>query len=144
MLRFKIQRAQMQDIKPMLELWATTPGIQIGLGDDEDSIKAFLELDSTICLIIKAGDLLAGTVAATFDGRRGFIYHLAVRPEYQKQGIGKMLLDRIVVELQKRNAKKINLFVRKDNLSAMEFYSHQGWERRRDIQVYSLTVDNTN
>jgi hypothetical protein len=32
----------MQDIKPMLELWATTPGIQIGLGDDEDSIKAFL------------------------------------------------------------------------------------------------------
>lgn len=138
---YQIQEAQAQDIQSMIELWHSTPGIQVGLGDDEQSLKLFLELDSTICLIIKEENLLIATILGTYDGRRGFVYHLAVRPEYQRKGLGKKLLGSMIIELKKHKAKKINLMVRNDNLLAMEFYNQQGWEKRSDIQVYSLTAE---
>ena len=137
---YKVQKAQLEDIHSMLELWGSTSGIQIGLGDDEGSLQTFLALTSTICLVIKEENLLVGTIMGTYDGRRGFIYHLAVRSGYQKKGLGKQLLESMVNEFKKQNVQKINLFVKNDNRLAMNFYQHQGWEKRQDIQVYSFTT----
>ncbi|MGI6413659.1 MAG: GNAT family N-acetyltransferase [Syntrophomonadaceae bacterium] len=137
---YKVQKAQLEDIHSMLELWGSTSGIQIGLGDDEGSLQRFLALTSTICLVIKEENLLVATIMGTYDGRRGFIYHLAVRPEYQKKGLGKKLLESMINEFKKQNVRKINLFVKNDNRWAMEFYQRQGWEKRQDIQVYSFTT----
>ncbi|MDD2555563.1 MAG: GNAT family N-acetyltransferase [Syntrophaceticus sp.] len=132
-----VELAKAADIKPMLDLWRSIPGLGVGRGDTESSLKAFLVRNPTTCLLLRVNGCLMGTVLGGFDGRRGYIYHLAVHPDYQGRGYGKMLLSRVSCQLKDLGAPKIHLFAFGDNHTAEGFYLCQGWEKRRDIQVFS-------
>ena len=132
-----VELANAADIKPMLYFWRSIPGLGVGLGDTESSLKAFLVRNPTTCLLLRVNGCLMGTVLGGFDGRRGYIYHLAVHPDYQGRGYGKMLLSRVSGQLKDLGAPKIHLFAFGDNHTAEDFYLSQGWEKRRDIQVFS-------
>ena len=84
-----------------------------------------------------------GTVMAGFDGRRGYIYHLAVHPQYQGQGYGKALLEKAITELENLGAQKIHLTVFNDNHRAIEFYRRQGWKERDEIKMMSWETTQT-
>lgn len=58
-----------------------------------------------------------------FNGRRGWIYHLAVDPVYQHKGYGSLLLKKTEEALKKIGTRAINLFVDKDNLEVVPFYT---------------------
>ncbi|MGB4503387.1 MAG: GNAT family N-acetyltransferase [Syntrophaceticus sp.] len=133
----QIERAQAADINAMLDLWRFIPGIGIGQGDTNESLRAFMERNPSTCLVLRVDGRLIGTVLGGFDGRRGYIYHLAVHPDDRGRGYGKALLDRVCRELNALGAPKIHLFVFNDNQAAANFYLRQGWDERRDIQVYS-------
>lgn len=125
----------------MLELWRCIPGLGVGSGDEEESLRLFMERNPSTCLLLKDGERLLGTVLGGFDGRRGYIYHLAVHPDCQGQGYGRELLKEVLYELRKLGAPKIHLFAFNDNQLAAGFYQNQGWEWRRDIQVFSWDMD---
>ena len=134
---YRVEKAQLTDMGSMLDLWKATPGLGVGKGDGEDSLRDFMQRNPTTCLVLRINEGIVGTVLGGFDGRRGYIYHLAVHPDYQGKGYGKVLLDQVISELKSRGALKIHLFVFNDNQPATEFYHHQGWELRQDIQVFS-------
>lgn len=127
----------------MLDLWRSIPGLGVGRGDDLESLKAFMDKNPSTCLVLKKDEQLIGTVLGGFDGRRGYLYHLAVHPDYQGRGYGKMLLGQISHELKLRGAPKIHLFSFTDNPQAAHFYEEQGWERRHDIKVFSWDTGNS-
>ncbi|HHV34350.1 MAG TPA: GNAT family N-acetyltransferase [Syntrophomonadaceae bacterium] len=133
----QIERAQAADIDAMLNLWRCIPGIGISKGDTVQSLRGFMDKNPSACLILRIDGRLIGTVLGGFDGRRGYIYHLAVHPDYRGRGYGKALLDRVCRELNALGAPKIHLFAFNDNQAAATFYPSQGWEERRDIRVYS-------
>ena len=135
--RYRVERAQLTDMGPMLDLWNATPGLGVGKGDGEDSLRDFMHRNPSTCLVLRIDEDIVGTVLGGFDGRRGYIYHLAVHPDYQGKGYGKVLLNQVITELKFLGALKIHLFVFNDNQPATEFYRHLGWELRRDIQVFS-------
>ena len=135
-----VELANAADIKPMLAFWRSIPGLGVGRGDTESSLNAFLERNPTTCLLLKINGGLMGTVLGGFDGRRGYIYHLAVHPDYQGRGYGKMLLSRVSGQLKDLGAPKIHLFAFGDNHTAEGFYLCQGWEKRCDIQVFSWDI----
>lgn len=132
-----IQKASEADIYDMQSLWQNTPGLGIGPGDDEDSLKAFFKRNPATCLVLKEENKLIGTVLGGFDGRRGYIYHLAVHTDYQGKGYGKLLLNQVLSELKALGAMKIHLFVLRSNEKAVNFYLHNKWKLRSDIQVFS-------
>ncbi|HHW61495.1 MAG TPA: GNAT family N-acetyltransferase [Syntrophomonadaceae bacterium] len=134
---YKIERAQAEDAVAMLKLWQGIPGLGLGQGDDEEALRIFIKRNPSTCLVIRDKGSLIGTVLAGFDGRRGYIYHLAVHQDYQGRGYGKALLNRAMKELQALGAMKIHLFVLRDNPAAAAFYRQQGWQTRHDIQVFS-------
>ena len=72
----------------MLEFWRSTPGIGIGR-DTDQSLKLFIEKNPSTCLVIRDNGRLIGTVLGGFDGRRGYIYHLAVDPDYRGKDMAK-------------------------------------------------------
>ena len=43
---------------------------------------------------------IVGAIMAGHDGRRGYIYHTAVLPDYRKQGIGRKLVESAVSALE--------------------------------------------
>lgn len=140
MENLRIVLAQETDISSMLELWRNTPGIGVGAGDDHTSIAAFLARNPSTCLLMKSGDTIIGTVLGGFDGRRGYIYHLAVQSDHRRRGHGRKLLQEVVAKLEALGAGKIHLFVLKSNEQAILFYEKQDWIKRQDIEVFSFNT----
>ena len=67
------------------------------------------------------------------DGRRGYIYHLAVIPEYRKQGIGARLLSAALQALKKIGIVKVALVVFSKNKSGNDFWEKMGFTSRDDL-----------
>lgn len=134
---YRLEKAQLTDMGSMLDLWKATPGLGVGKGDGKDALHDFMQRNPSTCLVLRIDEGLIGTVLGGFDGRRGYIYHLAVHPGYQGKGYGKVLLNQVIDELKSLGALKIHLFVFDDNQTAIGFYYHQGWELRQDIKVFS-------
>lgn len=130
--------ATIDDIDMMRDLWASLPGLGLGPGDDKAAITGFMERNPHTCLVLRKNRQIIGTVLGGFDGRRGYVYHLAVRQDCQRYGYGTLLLDNVVQALKNEGAGKIHLLVFRDNSSAQLFYAARGWHLREDINIFSL------
>ncbi len=62
------------------------------------------------------------------DGRRGYIYHLAVDPAYQGRGLARRLINECVAGLKSAGLQRANILVAKDNPRGLEFWRRCGWE----------------
>lgn len=142
---FRIRSFRPSDIHAALELWRSTPGIGVSEGDDPSSLRRFLRKNRRFCFVAHAdigsgGAAAAGTVLCGFDGRRGYIYHLAVRPESRRLGIARALVDRVAHELRVRGCGRCHAMVFADNELANAFWPSAGLRGRGDIGVYSLDL----
>lgn len=55
------------------------------------------------------------------------IHNLAVRREYRRRGIGRLLLQQVIVEALRRAPARVTLEVRKSNLTAQKLYESAGF-----------------
>lgn len=68
--------------------------------------------------------VIACALAIPVSGIKAKVRQMTVAPEYQKQGIGKLLLQKIELDLKEREIEKIELDARS---SAIEFYRKLGY-----------------
>ena len=136
-INIKIQTVLSGDLEELTGFWRTIDGVGLGQGDDLKSLEQFIRRNPHTCLLIRDEGKVVGSVLGGFDGRRGYIYHLAVSPERRRQGMGRLLMNVVCRELEKQGAHKIHLFVFNGNHDAIGFYQRLGWDRRSDIQVMS-------
>ncbi|MCJ7518963.1 MAG: GNAT family N-acetyltransferase, partial [Anaerolineaceae bacterium] len=80
---------------------------------------------------------IIGTVLGGSDGRRGYIYHLAVYKDYQQQGLGRQLLEKCLATLKAQGLQKCHIFVISSNIEGLNFWIKLGWLLRNDILVMS-------
>jgi len=123
------------DIPGLLELWSAVPGLGLGPDDAEPRLALFLARNPSTCLGLFLAGRLAGGVLGGFDGRRGYLYHLAVHPDLQGRGFGRALLERVTAEFLAMGVRNIRLFVFGTNQRAREFYQRMGWHERDDLAV---------
>lgn len=71
------------------------------------------------------------------DGRRGYLYHLAVAELWQRLGIGWALVDAALEELAAIGIARSHVMVLADNAEARAFWERLGWRERRDLVVYT-------
>jgi len=87
MINMKIEKFKMQYYHDIVELWRRA-GIGVGSSDTKDEVAAVLERNPDLFLVGKEdGKIMAGVIG-TFDGRRGYVHHLTVDPDYQKKDMG--------------------------------------------------------
>ena len=79
-------------------------------------------------LDIADGSKIAGIALCGHDGRRGYIYHLAVDPAYQQRGLGKRLVDECLDGLRRTGLTRANIMVADDNPRGRDFWNRCGWE----------------
>ena len=91
------------------------------------SIRSMVAHAPDLFFVAEIEGEVVGTVLAGWDGHRGWIYSLGVRPDLQRGGIGSALLEHAVEALRARGCPKVNLQVRGDNPSVVGFYVRQGW-----------------
>jgi len=77
-------------------------------------------------LIAYESELMIGTLWLTHDFRRTYIHHMAVMPDYQNRGIGKLLMQR-ALEISTELGYQAKLEVHTDNPSARKLYENEGF-----------------
>ena len=70
---------------------------------------------------------IVSSVMAGYDGHRGWVYYLAVGPDYRKLGLGKQIMAHAEAKLLEIGCPKIDLMVRKSNAGVIEFYKKIGY-----------------
>lgn len=83
---------------------------------------------------------VAGTVLGGWDGHRGWIYHIAVSPDLQRHGIGRMLMREIEHRLTQRDCPKINLQIEGHNRDVVGFYERLGYRVEDRISMGKATA----
>ncbi len=78
---------------------------------------------------------VSGTIIAGYDGHRGWIYSLAVHPDFRNQGVASKLLSVAEESLTKRGCVKINLQVVEGNQDAQQFYEIHGYSVEKRISM---------
>ena len=117
-----------EDYSLVIRFWEEIEkGIHVGPSDAMGKIEKKLQRDPDLFLIAEADGVFIGTVIGGFDGRRGFVYHLAVADRYRGKGIGTSLLKEVEDRLRTKGCIRCFLFVTSDNDEAMRFYETQGW-----------------
>ena len=138
----KIEKFSMKYYDDVVQLW-NKAGISVGSSDSKKEIERMLERNPNLFLIGKIEENIIAVVMGGFDGRRGYIHHLAVDPIYQKKGYGKKLVDDLISEFRRIGVHKIHLFIEKQNQAVVDFYSNLGWQIRNDLIMMSYIPDNT-
>ena len=73
------------------------------------------------------GNELIASVMVGYEGHRGWINYIAVKPKYRKKGIGRYMMTFAEKVLNKLGCPKINVQVRETNKSAIDFYKKVGF-----------------
>lgn len=91
------------------------------------TIDRKVAMDDGLFCVACDGDKIVGTVMAGHDGHRGWIYSLAVKPDQQKQGLGKRLMAHAEAALSELKCLKVNLQALDTNTGVVEFYKKLGY-----------------
>ena len=70
---------------------------------------------------------IVGSVMAGFEGHRGWVYYLAVAPEYRSRGLGGKLMQHAHKWLAGLGAPKVMLMIREENEGVRRFYEGLGY-----------------
>ncbi|WP_271629370.1 GNAT family N-acetyltransferase [Caldicellulosiruptor sp. DIB 104C] len=135
-----IREMKVEDWQEMMNLWQTTEGIGLGRSDTIEGLEKFLNRNKGMSFVCEIDSKIVATIMCGHDGRRGFIYHLAVAKDFRSQGIGRQLVEKALQELKKQGIHKCHIFVMKDNEKGKNFWSKMGFQKRNDIEVFSIDI----
>lgn len=129
-----IRMMTLSDYDAVYALWLSCSGM--GLNDTDDSregIGRFLERNPQTCFVAEEKGAVVGVIMAGHDGRRGFIYHTAVRPDFRGRGIGRALVGSALAALKKCGITKVALVVFERNEDGNRFWERMGFTVREDL-----------
>jgi ribosomal protein S18 acetylase RimI-like enzyme len=95
--------------------------------DPESDIDRKLRVQPELFLVGTVVERVVTTAMAGYEGHRGWINYLAVSPEFQRRGFGRLMMERAEHELRRRGCPKINLQVRASNHQVIDFYRRIGF-----------------
>ncbi len=135
-----IREMRAEDYEVVMDLWRSSEGIGLSGSDSFADISGYLERNAGLSFVAVYSREVVGTVLGGHDGRRGYLYHLAVREDFRNNGLGRKLLERCMQGLRSMGIRKCHLMAFEQNAGARAFWQKVGWEERRDLVVMSAQV----
>lgn len=123
-----------KDEPDVIDLWIKCELVR-PWNNPEMDIQRKLKVNPELFLVGTLDEKVIASVMGGYEGHRGWVNYLAVNPAYQRQGLGRQLMEEIENRLLLSGCPKINLQVRSENTPALRFYSRIGF---KDDNVISL------
>ncbi|MFX0031532.1 MAG: GNAT family N-acetyltransferase [Candidatus Hodarchaeota archaeon] len=136
----EIEKFTIENYENIVQLWKKVD-LSITSSDSKEEIERMIKKNPNLSLISKIGGKIVGVVMGGFDGRRGYVHHLAIDPKYQKKGFGRKLMDELMERFRQKKVHKVHLFIEKRNKDVITFYQKLGWEMRNDLVMMSFVPD---
>jgi len=127
------------DIPDALALWAGMPGLSLFPCDSTDGLSRYLKRNPGLSVVARKGNQLVGAALAGHDGRRGFLHHVAVAPDYRRRGVGRAMVEWCVKAVTAEGIGRCLILVNDGNDEAAAFWRHIGWLDRPNVHVMSIT-----
>jgi ribosomal protein S18 acetylase RimI-like enzyme len=70
-----------------------------------------------------------------WDGRRGWLYHVAVAPGHRRQGLASELVATVEGRLRALGCVRVQVLVESANVGAFAFWTKHGYELRDSRQL---------
>lgn len=129
----EVREYRPSDGDALRDLWKAA-GLN-SVGDDDRSLAMFAERNPGLLLVASAGDRVIGSALGGWDGRRGWLYHLAVAEPFRRKGVAKRLVRRVEQRLRAVGAPGVRVNVSEENRAAVAFWAALGYERSRTRQL---------
>lgn len=136
-----IRKMKISDYNALFAMWRNTPDLGLrSLDDSEEGISLFLKRNPDTNFIACEDGRLAGAILSGHDGRRGYIYHTVVLPEYRGRGIASQLVRMVEKALQREGISRVCLNVAETNEPGKIFWTAKGWEKKDFLGFYSKSI----
>lgn len=133
----EIRSMTIEDYGEIYSMWQITSKRALSGADSKKNIELYLNRNKGMSLVAVENGKIIGTVLAGHDGRRGFIHHMAVLPEYRRKHIGNALATEAIKRLRGDGIDKTHIFCYQDNLTGQNFWTSLGFKKRGDLFVFS-------
>jgi ribosomal protein S18 acetylase RimI-like enzyme len=97
------------------------------LGDDDRSLARLARRNPGLALVAAEGSRVVGSALGGWDGRRGWIYHVATALTHRRRGIATRLIDQLEEALASLGCPKANVLIRPDSDGGVEFWTARGY-----------------
>ena len=140
-----IRPMTIHDYDKVYALWKTIKGFGIrSMDDSREGIERFLKRNPTTSIVAEIQGEIVGAILCGHDGRRGCFYHVCVKAEYRKHGIGKKMATAAMEALKAEHITKVSLIAFRSNEVGNRFWQSVGWTFREDLNYYDYTLDENN
>ncbi len=115
------------DESSVVQLWMDC-GLVVQWNNPGLDIDRKLKVQREMFLVGSISGRIVATVMAGYEGHRGWVNYLAVHPDHQNSGIGRLVMEEAEKLLRDKGCPKINLQVRSGNTHVIEFYKQIGYK----------------
>ena len=126
------------DYDSLTELWHDTELAQPERRDDEESIKRCNKLGGRLLVMedVTTGRII-GSSWMTWDGRRIYLHHFGIHPNWQNLGLGTKLAE-VSLEWISSMGRQVKMEVHKKNKAAIQLYKKLGFFAFKDYNIYMI------
>jgi ribosomal protein S18 acetylase RimI-like enzyme len=138
--RITTREFKISDYDAAVGLWKRVEGVEIAEGDTSEELAQYIVRNPGLSRVATDGSAIVGVVLCGHDGRRGYIYHLAIDPAYRGFGLGKRLVDECLEGLRRAGLKRSLILVADDNRRGLAFWRRYGWEEIPGVVVMGIDL----
>lgn len=128
---------QIKDFNKVYVLWKKAGLGVVSYEREKFEVALVLEHNPDTCFVVESGEEIIGSILGAFNGRRAWIYHLAVHPAFQRRGYGSRLLRKLEEAFAIKKVTKIILGLGFWNLKTASFYEKNGYKIMNDAILFS-------
>ena len=133
------------DYDGVRELWMSIKGFAMrSIDDSREGVEIFLKRNPTTSVVAEVDGKIVGAILCGHDGRYGHMYHVCVKKEYRRHGIGKQMVIFCMRALQEEHVNKVALIAFTSNDVGNAFWHKVGWKERKDLNYYDFTLNEAN
>ncbi len=130
---FLIRACGPQDAAAVIELWRRARSEHASTADRVEDVQRLLSEAHGSLIVADAAGAIVGALIAAWDGWRGNMYRLAVRPERRRRGVGIALVRAGEEHLRSQGAARITALVAYEDEVAAAFWESAGYPRDREV-----------
>jgi ribosomal protein S18 acetylase RimI-like enzyme len=123
----KVRNARWEELPILIELLKATD-LFWEIGDNIDALSNKLRFDPSSIIVLEREKKIIGMAMTTYDPWASFIWHVAVDPKHQGQGLGHLLADEAERRLKSRGTTSVNCYVSPTNKHSLSFFKKRGFK----------------
>lgn len=137
---------EIADYQQVLALWQTAPGVR-GL-ESRDEVDRILQRNPGLSRLAEftSSDAqstvtsIVGAMLVCHDGRRGYLYHLAVDPAFRRQGIARKIVEQALDGLSREGISRCSIYLIDSNDEGHQFWRSMGFRLRDDLVLMAIDL----